>query len=839
MGFFKKKNKGKNAETSFGSSDKNKSSSPQSADSTAQTDSKSSSSSSPEHGKRRGFSRGKPKSPKLKSNSTLSSRSTDSPPSATPVSSASFSPEKSVGSGPKSDVLSQYPPTMEMVPDFIINLGADTSSEEANSALRALFSLSEGDNRHNREELVVAADGHLVPSLLSFLRRSTRGSPGQYLALLVLNNVSIPVENKRVIAIEYRAAHILSRLLCEDPSCHLMAIILVNLTFADADLRRELVSPGPIELVDALAYALRIAAASPEDSATHNIIPVDLSDEEFSPKSLLIKALDASVASSPPSAAANDGAHQISFDPAVQVFPETARWCLCALKNLTRPSRDTYAASAIIESGIVPLIFRAITVETLMVPSGSGEQAGDHNAQMGMDASIIPVTLVNDPKNWDANSLQDAALSTVLNMSMVPAARSYLRQENAIQILSLIADQINNRDDNVIDPDGKAIRNLQCLKSRMALSFLIGGEGYYGQPRSSYRHPDETTILIMASEANMLLELLGDVLHQRGKEGAGGYSAATFTAKGILYSIRCMLTSNSNQNTFAITSGTRLNILLLKAIAHHAFLNLPTADTDVAEHACFSLYLLSSFGFKNPFLPKVFNQDQLLEKVLISYLNSESITPAGKHAAEQILLRVPYLLFEDDPESMTTSSDLTYEFENKMKEVAMQIFVGEAPSICGGAKPLDMIFSRPILRSRIPKKNADSPWDNNSSIKAFPSALHAVQDISFGSKKVQHMDPIDDILIANNIACSANGEKTESYNFMWSWEDAAQSIHKNLERKPTAVKEIFSKVKPSFRSDDTDEPFSLFGFKCGGGPKHMFACDRGGTGAPEPMTRQD
>ena len=62
-------------------------------------------------------------------------------------------------------------------------------------------------------------------------------------------------------------------------------------------------------------------------------------------------------------------------------------------------------------------------------------------------------------------------------------------------------------------------------------------------------------------------------------------------------------------------------------------------------------------------------------------------------------------------------------------------------------------------------------------------ALLAVQPLSFGSSKVRHLEPIDDILIANNISCSAKGEKTESYNYWWSWQDAAKTIQEKLKRK--------------------------------------------------------
>ena len=80
-------------------------------------------------------------------------------------------------------------------------------------------------------------------------------------------------------------------------------------------------------------------------------------------------------------------------------------------------------------------------------------------------------------------------------------------------------------------------------------------------------------------------------------------------------------------------------------------------------------------------------------------------------------------------------------------------------------------------------------------------ALHAVQDLSFGSTLVRHMDAIDDVLIANNIANSANGEKTESYNFWWSWEDAAGEIQKNLERQRSADSTSLFSVASRYRTN--------------------------------------
>lgn len=68
------------------------------------------------------------------------------------------------------------------------------------------------------------------------------------------------MNGQQIIGLEYGGATILARLLCDDPSCHLMAIILVNLTFTDAELRRDLVAVHTnMELIPSLALALRVS----------------------------------------------------------------------------------------------------------------------------------------------------------------------------------------------------------------------------------------------------------------------------------------------------------------------------------------------------------------------------------------------------------------------------------------------------------------------------------------------------------------------------------------------------------------------------------------------------
>lgn len=200
----------------------------------------------------------------------------------------------------------------------------------------------------------------------------------------------------------------------------------------------------------------------------------------------------------------------------------------------------------------------------------------------------------------------------------------------------------------------------------------------------------------------------------------------------------------------------------------------------------------------------------LAAKVWTAYLQTWSITAPGKHAVQQLLLRLEYMVFEGSPELIAESngssmivSDLT--FSDELLAAVDKIYVQK---ITPGAKPRSDIFLRPILRSRPPTKGSrKGPWDNYAGIDSFPSALVAVHELSFASSKVRHINSIDDILIANNLAKSANGEKTESYNYMWSWQDAAGEINKNLERQKSA---------DSFLNGQNETMSSCLGFSLGG-----------------------
>lgn len=330
------------------------------------------------------------------------------------------------------------------------------------------------------------------------------------------------------------------------------------------------------------------------------------------------------------------------------------------------------------------------------------------------------------------------------------------------------------------------------LTQRMALGFLFGSQGHFGQAKltpltsTMDANPLDSPMILNESNLELLLELLRNSLHQRGKEGTGGYSATTFPLKNTLYSLRCLLTHTSNQSRVAALIGLKINVLLMKALAEYSVRGIVSMDEEAAEHAIFSLYLMSNYGFDNAFLPSTFTTDaeigELAAKIFTLYKKSPNTTPAGCHAVEQLFLRLKYLNFEGDlfaKDGHDKSPDFAFGDDLLLKISAVDI-----GTIISGAKPLDDIFDRPILRTRKPKKGkiASGLWENKASVSVFANALQAVQQLSFGSIKVRHSSAIDDIAIANNISNSALGEKTESYNFMWVWEENANEVSRNLER---------------------------------------------------------
>ena len=431
---------------------------------------------------------------------------------------------------------------------------------------------------------------------------------------------------------DYKGAEILAKLLCEDPSCHLVAVVLVNLTYDSSSenncnindndttaieveagtgggagirstdsgsgsmshlsLGKQLLATnGDTSLVESLAFALRVSSLTQDEYEERQatIEDCNYSEEYLTPATRLsiLVAKDQQLRSTAAAAAftrstttssTNQILRQLQSDeqhlqkwgtigatsvgssttkpyshsrqlypPAMMVeessqhmYPETAKWCLSALRNLTKPCNDdATAAHVLIKSGIYSLIVQYITLlpslesddhpasststSTVCSPSSSQMKSritsssrsstatssssttsstttnyniddnflsasygafsrqnaaacarsttGDfNNSNNNNNRALLPAeSNSNSPYSWDSNSMQDAALSIVLNLSASSKSREYMHEPYTVKILSAISKYpkhlLLDRTSSYIALEQNQVMNFQCLKA--------------------------------------------------------------------------------------------------------------------------------------------------------------------------------------------------------------------------------------------------------------------------------------------------------------------------------------------------------------------------------------
>ena len=245
----------------------------------------------------------------------------------------------------------------------------------------------------------------------------------------------------------------------------------------------------------------------------------------------------------------------------------------------------------------------------------------------------------------------------------------------------------------------------------MALSYLLDSLD------TDDRHSSN---LITDREAGALVGLLSDTLAGRARDGPGGYSAATFGAKGVLYAVRCLLTEPRNRALFASSAhGMKLNALLVRTASCFAaggggVCAGGIVDAEAAEHAAVSLYWTTmhsldeaAVGFDTatyagPFLPVTSatgaskeNAVSAVAGTLSSLAAADGVTAMTGQAAHQIMLRLDYLKYEEEPADFFVSvpGDLNLDRAEGGPD-------GEtAGPPKKGAKPTFHIFDRDVTRS--------------------------------------------------------------------------------------------------------------------------------------------
>lgn len=242
--------------------------------------------------------------------------------------------------------------------------------------------------------------------------------------------------------------------------------MLVNLTFSAASLRKDLVdSKSDIQIVEALCFALRVASLSQEEF--EHLQPVIEGDLEngLSPAEKMYQLASEDRRLLNP--------HVRVVNPKFQLFSETARWCLTAIKNLTRPCEDPTACLGLVKTGVLPLILRFVTISDIMYDDAPMGSTSSQETPMPAEPTTSDVEPFNNvPSVWDGNSIQDAALFVVLNLAACVETRHFLDEAGALHVLSSITDytMLKHDDESMeLSDDERKHQEFQCIK---AVSFL-------------------------------------------------------------------------------------------------------------------------------------------------------------------------------------------------------------------------------------------------------------------------------------------------------------------------------------------------------------------------------
>lgn len=129
------------------------------------------------------------------------------------------------------------PPTMDDIPDLIDTMMNHTGEKSA-AATKRIYELCDVGHKQNRVPMVCGNDVDVLTPLAKCLTQES--GDGRHLACLALNNLSIPTENKRVMALGPASKDViggLCKVIAEDKQeSYLCCICLMNLSFLEASI---------------------------------------------------------------------------------------------------------------------------------------------------------------------------------------------------------------------------------------------------------------------------------------------------------------------------------------------------------------------------------------------------------------------------------------------------------------------------------------------------------------------------------------------------------------------------------------------------------------------------
>mmetsp|Transcript_22124 Transcript_22124/g.27140 ORF Transcript_22124/g.27140 Transcript_22124/m.27140 type:complete len:526 (+) Transcript_22124:128-1705(+) len=139
------------------------------------------------------------------------------------------------------------PPQLDDIPDLIETMVNQTGEKSA-AATKRIYELCDVGHKQNRVPMVCSGKYDVLTPLAKCLTQES--GDGRHLACLALNNLSIPTENKRVMALGPAAKDViggLCKVIAEDKQeSYLCCICLMNLSFLEASIT-TILQHSPVE----------------------------------------------------------------------------------------------------------------------------------------------------------------------------------------------------------------------------------------------------------------------------------------------------------------------------------------------------------------------------------------------------------------------------------------------------------------------------------------------------------------------------------------------------------------------------------------------------------------
>jgi hypothetical protein len=195
------------------------------------------------------------------------------------------------------------PPTLDDIPELVETM-LNEKGEKSAAATKRIYELCDVGHKQNRVPMVCSGKWDVLTPLAKCLTQES--GDGRHLACLALNNLSIPTENKRVMALGPASKDViggLCKVIAEDKQeSYLCCICLMNLSFLEASITT-------------------IMQHSPVASGKKALPPLDNPDS-------LLRVLEKLLTNSPAAAKSGSGKS------------EGVRWACGLIKNLAKSEEN-------------------------------------------------------------------------------------------------------------------------------------------------------------------------------------------------------------------------------------------------------------------------------------------------------------------------------------------------------------------------------------------------------------------------------------------------------------------------------------------------------------------